>query len=157
MSLTAVIKPVSVNIPKRYSMIKDLPHYWINLSSNSDRADFMRERFRKSDVINIRVDATSPKTLPRCLLPPGHKAGNSLVEYACLASHLKAIKLAYESGASAALILEDDMCSLADYQYSAIADSAPLDWEILQLFTSNINTVTLHHTIYSKYKILWQL
>ena len=92
-------------------------------------------------VEKIRVDAVDSKhsakyfTLPvESVLSINHRVTDK--EYACLASHLEAIRMFSKSNFKTALIFEDDV-SLDTKPYwttlQQVMDKAPKDWEILHL------------------------
>ena len=137
------------------------PLYWINLPTSHDRKERMENHLMKltrngSKVQHFRVQAKDEKAslaylrgvhLPLWLsLKTGlvtyqdHVEGKySLHEFACLLSHITAIRRAYDNGDTTALILEDDALLRDDF-FSRIHDelsAAPVDWEILQLYTIN--------------------
>lgn len=132
--------------------------YWINLDRSIDRKQKMEEMF--SDIIFLgkpiqRIEAIDGKT---CTLHDKIKMKNkrnSNLEYACLLSHLKAIKTFSETDYKNAIIFEDDVTlefkpfwkkSLQD-----IIDNAPPDWEIIQL-CYNTNTNLMHEYTLNNYK-----
>ena len=76
----------------------------------------------------------------------------SFNEFACLVSHIKAIRRAYSEGDNIAVIAEDDMrfhTEFFDSFYEKV-DTAPPDWEVLQLYTINPRIVSrlvkIHHS-----------
>jgi GR25 family glycosyltransferase involved in LPS biosynthesis len=134
--------------------------YWINLDRSLDRKRKMEEMFSDTIFAGIpiqRIQAFDGKT---CTLHDKikmkHKR-NSNLEYACLLSHLKAIKTFSETDytnvhrCKNAIIFEDDVTlefkpfwkkSLQD-----IIDNAPPDWEIIQLCYNTNTNLTNEYTL----------
>lgn len=121
--------------------------YYINLAKSKER----NLRFLShldSSIYPIRVDAVTPATLPpvvkplKCLLVMD-------TEYACLASHLKAIHTAYHNNEPWAIISEDDAIIVNNLDWRKLMGSAPKNWELLQIHTCCIikksNTGFLKH------------
>lgn len=107
--------------------------YYINLDKSTERKD--RFLSRLSDRWNpIRVDACSPKTMPKMISP---MLCFTIVdtEYACLASHLKARHAAYQAGDEYAIIAEDDAIIRSDIDWELLMSTAPTGWDVLQLHT----------------------
>ena len=65
----------------------------------------------------------------------------SIMEIACILSHLKAIKYAYTKGLNVAIIMEDDTAiSNIDkwpVTYEMVCANAPKKWDIIQMLVSN--------------------
>lgn len=85
---------------------------------------------------------------------------NTKRELTVTISHLQALRTALNqiSDSPYALILEDDMQFAFDVDYQALADSAPKDFAILQLVTSNDQNLKYLWGKYteSKGKFLWE-
>jgi hypothetical protein len=82
--------------------------YWINLERSTGRRRRMEERLSARGLSHVRisaVDAQDPAATARALL----SRAPTITEAACMASHLRAIKAAFESGASLAIVMEDDI------------------------------------------------
>lgn len=128
-------------------MLKAAPtFYWINLDRSQDRRDRIAGEFKKHDVGNVRIPAVDGRALEFTRGPRGESVcelgtftASSLVDVlqACTLSHLKAVKMFYESGDAVGVICEDDMTfeylpkwkdSLAD-----VIGEAPPDCDVLQL------------------------
>tara|TARA_B110000008_G_scaffold26052_2_gene23440 strand:- start:4615 stop:6846 length:2232 start_codon:yes stop_codon:yes gene_type:complete len=87
-----------------------------------------------------------------------HWSGNyTFKELATCMSHLKAIREAYERGDNMALILEDDAVldlSNMDKNMNHFVESAPEDWEILQLFVQHMKLIG-HYNHMSDPWVFW--
>jgi len=133
--------------------------YWINLDRSQDRRQKMEKMFEdpvfKGKKI-VRISAVDGKAsnIDQILNASfeGMKPDNfTKVEYACLLSHLNAIREFSKSNDETALIMEDD--TTLEYKpywkksVKQIMENAPSDWEIIQLC---INTHTIPQKIYTK-------
>ena len=80
------------------------------------------------------------------------KNKNNLKELGCTTSHLKAIKKAVYSKSKSryAIIIEDDVQFPFDVDWNLLAESAPKEFQILQLFNSNEATMALTWKYYMK-------
>lgn len=125
--------------------------YWINLDRSVDRRQRMEKMFEDPVFAQkkiIRISAVDGKAHDIDQILNVNFEGMqpdkfSKVEYACLLSHLNAIKQFSESNNKTALIMEDDM-TLEYKPYwkksvQQIIDNAPNDWELIQLCI-NINS-----------------
>jgi GR25 family glycosyltransferase involved in LPS biosynthesis len=114
--------------------------YWINLDRSENRRKNMLQILDNINIKNQRINAIDGKLLSKSEIYS--KLDNidysrSIVEYACLLSHLNSIKTFNESNHQIALILEDDI-SLEYLEYwnktiCEIINDAPKDWEIIML------------------------
>jgi hypothetical protein len=118
--------------------------YWINLDRSTDRREYMENLLQSSEFNNIpkiRVKAADGKTEKTEVFKKFNMVrqnNTSDIEYACLLSHMEAIrKFAESKHTGVALILEDDIT--LDYKrfwkktVRQITKSAPKDWDIIQL------------------------
>jgi len=138
------------------------PIYWINLDTSTSRRDAVLNSFTSLGIYSnhYRVPAYTNITAyeawnsGRLVLHPKIKL-EAKTEYpatlskhinhryhyeeaACLLSHLRAIKNAYNAGHEVALILEDDALMSASFQQQwrgYVKEGAPLGWKILQFAT----------------------
>ena len=121
------------------------PIYWINLAANTARKQYMESqlaafRFHKQQRIEaVTPNSTTYKLLK--LLKPCKR--NTDRDIAVIMSHLTAIHIAiYDTTSNGlnseyALIVEDDVKLLFHLNFTALIASAPRDFGILQLVTSN--------------------
>ena len=128
--------------------------YWINLERSKDRKITMEQMFQdpiffgkpierieavdgKRDNVYDQLDIKTKK--------------NTKLEYACLLSHLKAIKTFADSTYETALILEDDMTlefkKFWKRTLRTIIQNAPADWEIIQLCYITSGTLETDYTL----------
>jgi GR25 family glycosyltransferase involved in LPS biosynthesis len=123
-----------------------MKHYWINIDKNIKRYNFMTEQFTKLNLENHRVSAITPFDFDNVLeqkRPLTCKYPGCITceyEFACLCSHIKAMKQALESEDEYFIIMEDDiqLSFLIDYQ--ALVKDIPHDTEILQMMILFGNT-----------------
>jgi Glycosyltransferase family 25 (LPS biosynthesis protein) len=109
------------------------PIYYINLPESVERNNMFLSSLDDS-MIPMRIDAVSPKTLPKIKKPL--KCFTVMdTEYACLSSHIKAIHSAYHNDDQWAIIAEDDAVIKQNIDWGRLIASAPDDWELLQLHT----------------------
>ena len=118
--------------------------YWINLDRSKDRKKWMEKLLEDPVFQNIpnerisAIDGKSPGLVDSLLNIPTKQDGHTDVVYACLLSHLNAIREFSNSSYDVALIVEDDIC-LEFQQYwknpiKKVIDHAPEDWDIIQLY-----------------------
>lgn len=86
-----------------------MKYFWINIDTAVSRKIFMEKQFEKLEMENYRISAITPDTIDFSKIIKNKNSNNSPYEYACILSHLKAIKEGYESGDDMFIILEDDM------------------------------------------------
>ena len=138
------------------------PIYYINLEANPDRRAHMEGVLQDLPTSAVhRVNAVTLDDIEHGVKSGHYKLGDGLSvlkpnstlaaphiwgaykvsEFACTASHVRAIKQAYKDGQQLALIIEDDVSfehfSHWDATMQDLAVSAPTDWEVLQLHTNN--------------------
>lgn len=138
--------------------------YWINLDRSNDRRYEMETLLDNPSfhgIPNTRisaVDGVKDKYEMLCKYANPIQKSVSDTEYACLLSHLEAIRTFSASQHEVALILEDDVT--LDFQkywsksVREIMDAAPRDWEIIQLCyildtSYKIQTSDYDHSHYS--------
>jgi hypothetical protein len=81
--------------------------YWINLDRAKARRERMTTALATRGLAHTRVKAVDGHD-PQQVLSTLHGATSQPTEAACLASHLTAIKQAFEAGLQSVIILEDD-------------------------------------------------
>ena len=123
-------------------------HYWINLDKSTKRKLFMENQFKEKNIDNVRVSAITPDDFdtvlankrPLTCKHPG--CVNCEYEFACISSHIKAMKEAITNTNNEwFVVMEDDMLLPYDIDYDTLIKDAPPDFEILQLCISYGNTV----------------
>ena len=125
--------------------------YWINLDRSKDRYSKMMKILDKVSIKNIRINAIDGKLESDNIIYD--KINNAIqqyrtkIEYACLLSHLEAIKSFSESEYNTALILEDDtsldFVKYWDKSIEDIINNAPKNWDIIMLNYNSDNSVKL--------------
>lgn len=124
----------------------NLPVLLINLDRSPDRLLNMVEQFEKYGISFIRIQAVDGLNVLMNEInykisgPASHNLPGAI---GAVLSHLKCIRIAHNLGYERVMIMEDDIdisfvrkCR-AGLSYDEICDNAPLDWEILQMHTSN--------------------
>jgi len=92
-----------------------MKHYWINLDKNKLRNHFMMSQFEKMRFENYRISAVTPDDFDELLVqkrPLTCKYPGCVTceyEFACLCSHIKAMREGIKSGDDYFVILEDDI------------------------------------------------
>ncbi len=131
------------------TIIPPIPSYWINLAQNTDRRDYMKTQlsiFGQQLGVgeNTRIEGIMPG-LPSYRVQMLEKPCNRNTEsdIAIILSHLTAIYRAIKDTSPAAmnspyaLILEDDVDFHANVDMRHVISTAPVDFGILQLTTTN--------------------
>ena len=104
--------------------------FYINLDRSSDRREHMEKTFNSRFETFNRIQAVDGNLL--------QDTGNiTKYELATTMSHIKAVKIAYDSGLEDVIIMEDDMridyIQYWDKSVRDIVKAAPSDVECLQL------------------------
>ena len=150
------------------NFIQPNPHaptfYYINLDKSINRKQRYEERLSKySDIQTERIPAITPHDIKKykIYISPTCKI-NTELEIACTLSHLKAIFTAYKNliynisknknTNNYALITEDDLITLEMPEWTKLVNSAPPNWEILQLVASG----PLAEQMYNTNTLAWQ-
>ena len=128
--------------------------YWINLERSKDRKITMEEMFQDPIFFGKpieRIEAIDGKIHEIYDQLDIEIKKNSKLEYACLLSHLKAIKTFADSTYETALILEDDMTlefkKFWKRNLRTIIENAPSNWEIIQLCYITSGTLVSDFTL----------
>lgn len=124
-----------------------MKHYWINIDKSVKRKEFMEKQFNKLNIENYRISAITPSDFENVLVQkpplscnyPGCTTCD--YEYACLCSHIKAMKEGLKSGDDYFIILEDDMFLPFDIDYDNFIKNIPKDTDIMQMMILYGNTV----------------
>lgn len=117
--------------------------YWINLNRSPDRRVHMETLLENNifdGIPNQRISAFDGKKNPKLTfskLNISSPKKQTDIEYACLLSHMEAIRTFHESEHEVSLIFEDDV-TLEFQKYwtksvKQIMENAPSDWDILLL------------------------
>jgi GR25 family glycosyltransferase involved in LPS biosynthesis len=133
--------------------------FCINLKRAKQRYDRMSTFFEKYPHFHFvdAIDGNHLANYPQLKYPlftPKNK-----YEIACIFSHLSAIYKAYQTGKEHCLIIEDDMdisvLKKWDFDINTIINKAPLDWQILQLYTNHPLLIQELHDSFNKKDHLW--
>lgn len=116
-----------------------MKHFWINVQKSEERRAFMQKQFNAIGLENYRVGAITPDDFDDCLvqqrpLSCKHSGCNSCeYEYACLCSHIKALRMCLDvANDDWFVILEDDVFLPFVIDYDKLIGSLPKDAELLQ-------------------------
>jgi GR25 family glycosyltransferase involved in LPS biosynthesis len=134
--------------------------YWINLDRSTERRQRMESMFADpvfSQIPIERIRATDGKDAESSFMRRLQfvQKRNTRLEYACLISHLDAIRRFAESPYETAIIMEDDATlELRPYWKKSVREimaSAPADWDILQLCYNTSANLTQDFTLNTNY------
>ena len=131
--------------PRATRVPRELPHYWINPAAAVERASWMREQLDRVGVAHRRVPARTPQDLPRFALRGRHEP--TPLQLACLASHFAALGQAVADGVEMFVVMEDDMTVPFDVDFGRLIGTAPVRWEVLQLYVVNAERL---HAMYTR-------
>jgi GR25 family glycosyltransferase involved in LPS biosynthesis len=138
--------------------INKLPIYWINLDVSHERRSFFVEQAHRLGLQNHRINAvTSNMTLSANIEMSSKSRLHNEKEFYCLASHFLAIQTAvkmshlYEQ--PFAIIMEDDVQIEFGIDFVELINSAPKDFGILQIMTSNLNNIENAYELYKAEKV----
>lgn len=136
--------------------------YWINLERSTERRQHMLKMFQDESFKHLskkkcikRINAIDGTSYPVFDKLKTNEINNTKVEYACLLSHLEAIREFAESDNDTALIMEDDV-TLEFKPYwnksiQEIIDRAPYNWEMIQLCYITSKQMNKEYTLNSNY------
>lgn len=142
-----------------------MKHYWINIDKNQKRFNFMSEQFNKLNLDNLRISAITPQDFDEVLeqkRPLTCKYPGCVTcefEFACLCSHIKAMRKALETDDEYFIIMEDDIQLPFLIDYQSLINDLPKDTEILQMMILFGNTTINLFNYYKHTKqkhIPWQ-
>ena len=157
-----IVKNVLVRTRTHDTVSHSIPIYWINMDKSVDRRVRMHQHLQGHEHVRIRaVDAYEARekvstsqishigvtfyTMTNETITYKKRLAHSYSykELACTLSHVKAIQQAYDDGHEMAIILEDDVVFLPRFWplIKYLIDSAPADWEILQLYTTHFRAM----------------
>lgn len=137
--------------------------YWINLERSPERRERMIKMFQddafnklsKTDNIK-RINAIDGKSYPVFEKLQTNEIHNTKVEYACLLSHLEAIRKFSNSQHETALIMEDDATlEFKPYWNKSVQEiiaRAPYNWEMIQLCYNTTKVLKKDYTLNSNFE-----
>ena len=136
---------------ENFEDVNMFPHiFYININKSKDRNNRFRSRLENTPYVLRRIEAITPETLNNKVIKlPEHCKSLTNEELSCSLSHLKAIHTAYHAKLKYALIMEDDIYFMKHPDWKALINSAPRNWEILQLFTFDTS-------VYNKDELTWE-
>lgn len=164
LSLLLWFVPVATNSQANVEMASHLSHlieqpsvFWINLDENIQRAQYTKKLLRSLHVPSpqqVRISAvtpTSPDYSLKVLEKPCKR--NTDKDIAVIMSHLKAMYYAIHfdpmPNNKYALVIEDDVRFWRQLNFTSLVESAPTDFGILQLTSSNHEAIAM---LWSKYQ-----
>eukprot|EP01040_Poterioochromonas_malhamensis_P017283 gene17283-19823_t len=140
----------------------DIPVYFINLNQEEKRRDYIREQlkfwgFGRVTRVSAWTDEDVRQYLTASITSLDNVARPNDKEIACIASHLYAMYLAVtdtSNDSPYALIMEDDLNMEMEVDWDGMMEKAPEDFAILQLMTSNSESV---YNLWKEYLVLLQI
>lgn len=138
--------------------------YWINIDERVDRYAHMADIFAKYGWPNTRIPAIVPYTVSSNMdILYASNISNLRIHMpsiACIGSHIKAAQVAQSDMSKSdklehIIIMEDDIIPLFDIDFSKIIETAPTDWDILKLHTSNKAIINSNLTKFYNADSLW--
>lgn len=133
-----------------------IPVYYVNLADSKKRRLSYERQMKLLNFHHVhRIEAVLPSSSNiKINLKISPARENEPKEMSCLASHLVAIYTAVHDDEEAdypyALITEDDVLYELDVNFTSLALSAPENFGLLQLMTSNAGQVQEHYRLYEK-------
>jgi GR25 family glycosyltransferase involved in LPS biosynthesis len=138
-----------------------MKHIWINIDTCLKRQAFMTKQFQDNNIENIRISAITPSMFDN-VLHNNHKrpltcrdtyCNNCDYEFACLCSHIKAIKECLKYDDEYFVIMEDDITMPFIIDYDSLINSTNKNFDILQLLILYENTINYLNNVYKEKKI----
>lgn len=143
----------------RHSSIYAHPKvYWININKSQERRVYMENQFAVLGVENQRISAVEANSFDdlrgnlSILEIPCRR--NTPKDLATVLSHIKAIKACLDDETSTddfAIIMEDDVKLIYNIDFAKLIEAAPKPFGILQLASSNPETITKHFFTYNSH------
>lgn len=121
--------------------------YWINIDKCELRKKHMIQQYKQKKLQHQRISATIPATLPK-IIPSPKYPNIKKEEYSCLSSHLIAMEAGINNSSDNFIIMEDDTTIPFNIDYDKLIETAPKDWEILQLYISELSVLK---SLYKKF------
>lgn len=139
-----------------------MKHYWINIDERADRKKYIEKVFKDHNIINERISAVTPQTLSEYNIKYYDNNVRMKQEYACIISHINAIKKGYEDGDEYFCITEDDFILQRPFDFNKIFEYIKTTEkendekiEILQLHVNQVNNIIkLYYNFVNNGKIL---
>lgn len=131
--------------------------FWINCDHSTDRCNFMTTFLKNNNILNRRVSAVTPATLYPYAYKDEIHTGHvpTPLEFACLFSHFKCMDLARKEGLKEIIVMEDDILPIYKIDFKELLKTAPVDWEILQLFNINATKISENFNKYRENRSIW--
>jgi len=142
-----------------------MKHLWININKNLKRKNFMEKQFNNSKTDNIRISAITPEMFDDVLeykrpLSCKHPGCTSCeYEFACLSSHIKAMRECLKYEDEYFVIMEDDIYIPFEIDYKQLLKNINKDIDIIQmmvLYDNTVKNLNIHHNITLTNFIKWQ-
>mgnify|MGYP003344336097 FL=1 len=142
-----------------------MKHLWINIDKNLKRKNFMEKQFNNSKIDNIRISAITPEMFDDVLehkrpLSCKHPGCTSCeYEFACLSSHIKAMRECLKYEDEYFVIMEDDIYIPFKIDYDELLKNINKDIDIIQmmvLYDNTVKNLDIHHNITLTNFIKWQ-
>jgi len=143
----------------------NMKHFWINIDDNYIRKDFMINQFNLSNIENIRISAITPKLFDDVLehkrpLTCKHPGCTSCeYEFACLCSHIKAMKECLKYDDKYFVIMEDDIYMPFIIDYDKFLENIDPNIDIIQmmvLYDKTVNNLNMYYDNTKEKFIKWQ-
>ena len=140
------IAQVTRNMPRTdLRIVIVYPVYYINMNRHKYRRASVEKQIKDYNIANayrvVGVDVRDPAETMQ--IEWGYPNENTPGLLGCMASHIRAIRIAYDRNDDIALIVEDDvhfgLLGYIDFSLPDLVKVAPPDWEIISLHTPNCN------------------
>lgn len=139
-----------------------MKHYWINIDKRTDRREYAEKIFKDYNIDNERICAVTPETLKDYNINYYDNEVRMKQEYACIISHINAIKKGYEDGNEYFCVTEDDFVLQKPLDFNKIfqhmkkaEEENNEKIEILQLHINQVNNIAkLYNNLMSNGKFI---
>ena len=151
MIIIMILYVLNFSFYENFEDVNMFPHiFYININKSKDRNNRFRSRLENTSYVLRRIEAITPETLNNKVIRlPEHCKSLTNEELSCSLSHLKAIHTAYHAQLKYVLIMEDDIYFMKHPDWEVLINSAPRNWEVLQLFT-------LETDVYNNDELIWE-